>query len=443
MTGQAPPADDSPIFIVGVPRSGTTLLAAMLGAHPQIACGPETDFFHFIRQADPAWLLDPSGWPQRAVDFMYSWIQARGKAPVPQIYEHTRQSLGMALSGKTPSIPALLDALLQPYAARRGKIRVAEKTPRHMLYLADIRHHYPDARIIKIVRDPRDVALSILKAGWTWAARDLVSGLLMWRDLERTSRTFFETDSCSLTLRYEDLLAHPRQELERICEFVGMGYSDDMLDTRRSYDSVNSIEEPWKRKVGEPLDPSRAFSWKGKLDQQQRRLASSLLWTDLGQYGYEIDITPDPLSVMLVHPFEHLCTWERCEETEAALARPLVSLDDKITARHCLLLGDPEREAWFGHDARNRWYKLGRLSLALIHARLRGGNIHWLTGEGGSATEGKMARLVRNLLSLLGTRKKPCAGRAPEESLRWKINIRQYPRAGALEPPAESGLQTN
>lgn len=443
MTGQAPPADDSPIFIVGVPRSGTTLLAAMLGAHPQIACGPETDFFHFIRQADPAWLLDPSDWPQRAVDFMFSWIQARGKAAVPEIYEHSRQSLHAALTGKTPSIHALLDALLQPYAARRNKSRVAEKTPRHMLYLDDIRRHYPNAPIIKIVRDPRDVALSILKAGWSWAARDLVSGLLMWRDLERTSRPFFETDSGSLTLRYEDLLAHPRQELERICKFAGMDYSDDMLDTRRSYNSVNSIEEPWKKKVGEPLDPSRAFSWKGKLDQQQKRLASSLLWTDLERYGYEIDITPDPQLLTLVHPFEYFCAWERCDEIGEVSARPLVSLDDKITTRHCLLLGDPERDAWFGHDARDRWYKLARLSLALIHARLRGGNIHWLTGEGTSAREGKMARLIRNLLALLGTRRQTCAGPAPGESLRWKINIRRYPRAGALEPPAESRLQTN
>ena len=66
------PRSSSPIFVVGVPRSGTTLLAAMLGAHPRLVCGPETYFFQCLRDVDARALCRRSDWPKAAVDFLFS-----------------------------------------------------------------------------------------------------------------------------------------------------------------------------------------------------------------------------------------------------------------------------------------------------------------------------------------------------------------------------------
>src|SRR4051812_2800803 len=66
------PRPAPPIFIVGVPRSGTTLLSAMLGAHPRLVCGPETHFFHQFGRRDPRAFGRRADWPKVAIDYLYS-----------------------------------------------------------------------------------------------------------------------------------------------------------------------------------------------------------------------------------------------------------------------------------------------------------------------------------------------------------------------------------
>src|SRR3712207_5364148 len=65
-------SSDRPTFVVGTPREGTTIRAAMLGAHPVVDCGPETRFFSWFDRADGAALLDPAHWPDRAAPFVTS-----------------------------------------------------------------------------------------------------------------------------------------------------------------------------------------------------------------------------------------------------------------------------------------------------------------------------------------------------------------------------------
>ena len=94
----------------------------------------------------------------------------------------------------------------------RGKQRWVEKTPTHLVYLHEVRRHYPHAPIVRIVRDPRDVALSLLNVAMgsiELHGRDLAVALC-----RRSQRLFFEADRNSLTLRSEDLVVNPEGELE-------------------------------------------------------------------------------------------------------------------------------------------------------------------------------------------------------------------------------------
>ena len=96
---------DAPIFVVGVARSGTTLLSAMLSAHHRLDCGPESRFFARLRHLDDeavAGLLDPTDWPARAVEF----IAALGNQghPILDLFDLSGDDVRAYLSDRPPSI---------------------------------------------------------------------------------------------------------------------------------------------------------------------------------------------------------------------------------------------------------------------------------------------------------------------------------------------------
>src|SRR5262249_35614363 len=150
----------APVFVVGVPRSGTTLLTALLGAHSRLSCSPESAFFAKLSKSNIDELLDSSHWPVRALDFLYS-IRI-GDVPVPDRYAIPREALISYLKSRRPSPPAMLEALTQQYMIAVGKRRWVEKTPKHLVHASMIRRYYPHSPIIRIVRDPRDLALSLM-----------------------------------------------------------------------------------------------------------------------------------------------------------------------------------------------------------------------------------------------------------------------------------------
>ena len=157
-----PRMTDAPVFVVGIARSGTTLLSAMLSAHSRLDCGPESRFFARFRHLDQRArdrILDPLTWPRPAVDFIAS-LRNQGH-PINELFDLTLPEIGTYLAGRQPSVAAMLASLTELHAHRAGKARWVEKTPRHLLMTGTLRELWPDARIVRIVRDPRDVALSL------------------------------------------------------------------------------------------------------------------------------------------------------------------------------------------------------------------------------------------------------------------------------------------
>ncbi|OGR95850.1 MAG: hypothetical protein A2V88_13220 [Elusimicrobia bacterium RBG_16_66_12] len=275
---------NEPIFIVGVPRSGTTLLAAMMGAHSRLGCGPETHFFRGLLEVDVDRLCRLDSWPGRAVDFLFS-IRHVGR-PVPENYGICRQSLETCLARKTPGVDSILSALTETYALSLGKSRWVEKTPYHLLCLSQIRRHFPDSPVVRIVRDPRDASLSLSRM--PWGGVGFMGALCRWKDWDSRSSHFFGSDGRAYTLRYEDLLRSPETELRKLCGFIGERFEDSMRDTARSCLHVNRMDEPWKRMSGRPLDESRVYAWRRHLSKTQNRMAEALLWERLKAYGYPV-----------------------------------------------------------------------------------------------------------------------------------------------------------
>ena len=269
-------------FVVGVPRSGTTLLAAMLGAHSQVSCGPETYFFQRLRHVKRGDAALHGDWPQRAMQFICNI--RHGRNSVLENYDLKVDDTRDFLFKSPIATSSMLLAVTEQFMQMRGKTRWVEKTPSHLLCLEAIRRHFPDAPILRIIRDPRDVAISLLKV--PWGPKSIISAACYWREHDEQSCEFFEKDTNSLTIRYEDLLTSPRETLTTVCERTGIEFEESMLNTAQSAGLTMTAHEVWRKKAAEKIDVSRVDVWKRELAPDDVSRMEAVLGDRLLSYGY-------------------------------------------------------------------------------------------------------------------------------------------------------------
>lgn len=202
------------LIMLGSPRSGTTWLQTMLGAHPEICTAGEMKLFHmFTSRWEEAW------------DTIESFVGAdsgvRRFMSREDIDRHARsliETLYTRVESECESARVLLD-----------------KTPQYALNIGHIDRLYPKSRFIHVLRDGRDVAVSMIAAsrGWGsgWAAGDVRSAARRWLDYTRgglEGRALGE--SRYLEIRYEDALSDPAAVLARCCEFADLEYDRRWLE---------------------------------------------------------------------------------------------------------------------------------------------------------------------------------------------------------------------
>ena len=188
-----------PIFVIGSPRSGTTLLRLLLDSHPRISCGEET---HFLRALESVVGRD---WPLVA-------------------------SYGLPRDWWLARIRGLYADFQAEVLARSGKARWAEKDPTYTLHLAFIEELFPDALFIHLLRDGHDVVASFRdRWGYRSAAR---AARTEWARYVRAATELGRrlTADRFLELRYERLVADPEVEARRLFDFLGETWHPEVLD---------------------------------------------------------------------------------------------------------------------------------------------------------------------------------------------------------------------
>ena len=155
--------NDAPIFVVGFQRSGTTLLQSLIGSHPRIAAPPETYFlFRIARLADSYGDLENDDDLRRALhDALHPPVDLFSGSGFDDdaVFERAR--------AKPRTMRGLFEAIMEDFAQRHGKQRWSDKTPGQLG--ARIHKTFPDAQLVHIIRDPRDVIASSLATPWTQA----------------------------------------------------------------------------------------------------------------------------------------------------------------------------------------------------------------------------------------------------------------------------------
>ncbi len=216
----------APLMLVGVGRSGTSLLQSIIAAHGDFSVVPETSFFR--RYVVPKTLCSTIS--RNGVDATRSLLLSdkyleRLELDIAAIFDET-------ISASADDLDAsMYIRLLRAYAEKSALIRFADKEPRAVESLSLIHDLWPNCKILHIYRDPRDVLASKKKAAWSrsgTAFRHVVVGRIQWCMSQRFKRQVGERTYREI--KYEKLLEDPARELRSICEWLGVEYKPEMLE---------------------------------------------------------------------------------------------------------------------------------------------------------------------------------------------------------------------
>jgi len=288
-----PHRDNPYVFVVGCPRSGTTLLQRMLDNHPRLAVANDTHFIarcleKHARESIPMVLR---GEPLPLTAELAGAVRSYRRFSRLGVDDEQVQAAAQASSTYSEFVTALYSA----FAARHGKPLGGEKTPDFVRRLPLLHALFPQARSVHIIRDGRDVALSAMD--WAnekkgpgrmelWRTEPLAVAALWWRRQVSAGRESGGRLGAAsyLELRYEELVADPETELCRITDFLGLPFSDRMP---RFHDG--------KRKPGAGLSAKSAWlpatqglrDWRSQMSERDTALFEALAGDLLDELGLE------------------------------------------------------------------------------------------------------------------------------------------------------------
>jgi hypothetical protein len=287
-----------PIFVVGNPRSGTTLLRLMLTCHPDIVVPPECGFALWLRPAYADWAGQDSRGPR-----LEAFLDDLFKARKYETWNEERASLRQWLRQRSPiGYAELVEGVYAHYVKKKkhSARRFGDKNNFHIHHLQDLISLFPNCQIINIVRDGRDVACSYRQIGMSRFSSEYQPRLpqkiediaLEWMAAANAPQTLRSGSGGGAihTLRFEDLIIHPEDALSSLCGFLGEDYHGAMLNYhRRNRDEglEPSATMEWKMKTIEPIDQAVVGRYREALSAHDVKVFESIAGPVLAMYGYD------------------------------------------------------------------------------------------------------------------------------------------------------------
>lgn len=277
--------DGEPVFVIGRQHSGNTMLATLLGQHPDVYAftGEGTFFEHWDtiskspRTAYRVIQEIEGGRTMKDVADLEDLISGDSQHPLVQFF---RKEIGLE------------QAALELY--RHGKQRIteasgakrwAQKATSYAFYVEDILKSLPTSRLIFLLRNPLDLGASLKRRGnWARVLR------MMW-GWNRGVRIMhqWKGDGRVLLLRYEDLVRKPEPLLRKVCSFAGLSFNEALLEVPH----VNRAETPYNTESSaKGLDDSRVYCYRDVLSPEEEAVVRSWADTDRLQSAYPDLPTP-------------------------------------------------------------------------------------------------------------------------------------------------------
>lgn len=271
--------EGAPLIVLGVRRSGTTLLRVMLDRNAELAMPDESYFVPQLARRHRG-TVDVSAFVDdlRRLPTLVEWALS------PEAVEgrlREEMTTGEAIA-----------AVFEAYAAGRGKPRWGDKTPLYMQHLALLERLFPAAQYVHLIRDGRDAAVSflvvptgIMTEGWGHP-RDAAGFACQWATEVRAARALGERAGPGryLEVRYEALVAEPDAELRRVCAFLGLEYDAAMLDYAGKTDSARKEHQA---RLNEPPRVG-VRDWRTEMSPLDVAAFDAVAGDLLAELGYEV-----------------------------------------------------------------------------------------------------------------------------------------------------------
>ncbi|MGE5833136.1 MAG: sulfotransferase family protein [Acidobacteriota bacterium] len=279
-------------IVVGVARSGTTLLRMIVDAHPQLAIPPETGFLPALAALDS---------PRRATPSRVLRVLT-GSPGWPDFHIGAGELLAHLEALDPFSSAEGARCFYRMYAARFQKSRWGDKTPGYVTSMTAIERLLPEACFIHVIRDGRDVAVS-LRPMWFAPSRDIRKLAAYWRDQILDGRRQAARVRQYVEVRYETLVCETARVTAAICDRLDLPWSDEML---RYHERAAARLEEHEGRTGRrerviltkeqrrsqqimttrPPDPSRMGRWQTELSPQERAEFEDVAGDLLAELGY-------------------------------------------------------------------------------------------------------------------------------------------------------------
>ena len=274
------------VFFVGCSRSGTTLIRRIGDAHPELAIVPEQ---HWVPRY---WQRGIGITPEGMVtgDLLDMLLADRRFARLDLPFDEV---VALIEGGAPRHYARFVSELFDLHGRLKGKRLVGEKTPGYVRHIPTLHQLWSDAKVVHMIRDGRDVALSLLE--WskaernvgrfpTWEEDPVTTAALYWEWSVRLGR-----DARALLggqyheLRYEALVADPEAECRKLCDFLALAYHPAMLrfhEGRTRSKPGLSAKKAWR-----PVTPGLRH-WREQMSPVDARRFEAATGPLLDELGY-------------------------------------------------------------------------------------------------------------------------------------------------------------
>jgi hypothetical protein len=273
-----------PVFVVGAMRSGTTLMRLMLSSHSALAIPPESHFLaKMVKRFGPDEPLDGETLDE-ALALVTSNLEWQ------RDWHGNADELVTSATARAPlTLPELIDMVFRQQIRPTGKPRWGDKTPAYLFQVGRLSACFPDARFVAMVRDPRDVYLSIAPKDWVGESTWQVGQYLLRCDrlVDRFDR---EQGDRFLVVRYEDVVAQTEATLRRVCTFLDLDFEPAMLTFYA--DALDKVQ-PWElaegthQKLLRPIDPDDMERWRHEGSRTAMREIEAVTHEAIERFGFE------------------------------------------------------------------------------------------------------------------------------------------------------------
>ena len=279
-------AINSPFFILCSGRSGSTLLASMLNMHPNLYVPVELFGLY-------------SSLPQQLKhygDLNHDFnlrLLAYDLKNVGQLKEFNidfdSDEFYRRIYPRNKNLRSVIDCFYETLLSRSGRSRIGDKTPNNSPFIKVIDNLYPESKVIHLVRDGRDCAISSIRSRKGINHRNVYELGKLWpRNNGMIAAFGSENPSRYLRIRYEDLVVEPANILREICSFLNESYSDSLLSYKEGkFAQENARVLDHHTNLGENIIRNNVGKWRSGLSREEVSIYNSLAGAALISFGYE------------------------------------------------------------------------------------------------------------------------------------------------------------